>query len=298
MISRQSVVATVFLLTLLAPLSVFAEGSDVPHTRLSDEAITNAKLTMGTVDSQRIDVKQTVFGVVAPNNNNIVQVGAKYKGMVVALKANIGDTVSKGDTLAQLENVGTGTRFEVRSPIQGEVTERFINVGEVVEQSPLFEVLDPSSVWVNLSAFPENVEVMREEQTAYVYDLHHHKTVQGTVAYISPQMTGGHIARARVQLDNESGHWRPGMHVKADVVIDAFDAPVAIHSDAVQRLEDKPVIFLRDGNRFEARNVELGRSDGDYIEVLSGVNGGEDYVIDNSYIIKADILKQGAGHSH
>jgi len=31
--------------------------------------------------------------------------------------------------------------------------------------------------------------------------------------------------------------------------------------------------------------------------VLSGIENGESYVVENSYLIKADILKQGAGHS-
>jgi cobalt-zinc-cadmium efflux system membrane fusion protein len=110
-------------------------------------------------------------------------------------------------------------------------------------------------------------------------------------------MTGGHIARARIELPNQSGHWRPGMHVKADVVTDSFNASLAINNDAVQRLDDNPVVFIKEGNRFEAREVELGRTDGEYTEVLSGIENGESYVVENSYLIKADILKQGAGHS-
>tara|TARA_R100000900_G_scaffold83619_1_gene65851 strand:- start:254 stop:1156 length:903 start_codon:yes stop_codon:yes gene_type:complete len=274
------------------------EEHEAPHTNLSDAAIENAKLTLATASAQSIRVKQTIFGVITPNNNNIVHIGAKYKGIVTSLKANIGDDIKAGQTLAVVENVTTGTAFEVISPISGEVTARFTNVGEVVEQKPLFEVLDPSSVWVELSAFPENIESLEEEQTTYVYDLHHHKTVEGTVSYISPQMTGGHIARALIELPNQSGHWRPGMHVKADVVTDSFNASLAINNDAVQRLEDNPVVFIKEGNRFEAREVELGRTDGEYTEVLSGIENGESYVVENSYLIKADILKQGAGQSH
>ncbi|WP_224798355.1 efflux RND transporter periplasmic adaptor subunit [Idiomarina abyssalis] len=287
----------IFSLPVLAYEEKHAEH-EVSHTNLSDAAIENAKLTLATASAQNLRVKQTIFGVIAPNNNNIVHIGAKYKGIVTSLKANIGDAIKAGQTLAVVENVTTGTAFEVISPISGEVTARFTNVGEVVEQKPLFEVLDPSSVWVELSAFPENIESLAEDQTAHVYDLHHHKTVEGTISYLSPQMTGGHIARARIELPNQSGHWRPGMHVKADVVTDSFNASLAINNDAVQRLDDNPVVFVKEGNRFEAREVELGRTDGEYTEVLSGIENGESYVVENSYLIKADILKQGAGHSH
>ncbi|CAB0150131.1 Cobalt-zinc-cadmium resistance protein CzcB [Pseudidiomarina piscicola] len=274
------------------------DNEEIPHTRLTDAAIANANLTLDTVGKRSIDVKHTLFGVIAANNDNIVHVGAKYQGVVTQLLANVGDTVKQGQTLAVIENISTGASFNVTSPLNGEVTARSTNRGEVVAQQPFFEILDVSSVWVELSAFPENIEVMKEQQTAYVYDLHHHQRVTGKVAYIAPQMTGGHIARARIEIANSAGHWRPGMHVKADVITDSFAANVAVHSDAIQRLEEQPVVFLRDGNRFEARVIKLGRTDGRYVEVLDGLKGGESYVVENSYLIKADILKQGAGHSH
>nr|WP_282444604.1 efflux RND transporter periplasmic adaptor subunit [Idiomarina sp. ATCH4] len=268
------------------------------HTELSDKAIKNAELTMGQVGLQRMAVTQTVFGVIAPKNNNIAHISARYKGIVSSLNANIGDSVKKGDVLAVVENVSTGTKFDVISPINGEVSERFTNVGELVEQQPLFQVINTASVWVELSAFPENVEAMQEGQTVNVYGLHHHKTVSGTVSYIAPQMTGGHIARARVVLSNQSGHWRPGMHVKADVITDTFTAGVAVESDAIQTLNGETVVFIRNGNRFEANEIKVGRKSGNYVEVLSGLEPGAEYVVGNSYLIKADILKQGAGHSH
>ena len=48
------------------------EEHEAPHTNLSDAAIENAKLTLATASAQSIRVKQTIFGVIAPNNNNIV----------------------------------------------------------------------------------------------------------------------------------------------------------------------------------------------------------------------------------
>jgi cobalt-zinc-cadmium efflux system membrane fusion protein len=298
---KQSVITMLSIVIFSMPAIASQEQHsehEAPHTKLSDVAIKNAEITIAKAGSQEINVKQTMFGVIAPNNNNIVHVGAKYKGLVTSLPVNIGDVVKSGQTLAVVENVTTGTTFAVKSPINGEITERYTNIGEVVEQKPLFEILDPSSVWVELSAFPENIESLRENQVAFVYDLHHHKIVEGVVSYISPKMTGGHIARARVQLPNESGHWRPGMHVKADAITDVFAASLAVDNDAIQRLEDKTVVFVQEGNRFEARNVKLGRTDGQFTEVLSGLESGERYVVENSYLIKADILKQGAGHSH
>jgi cobalt-zinc-cadmium efflux system membrane fusion protein len=44
--------------------------------------------------------------------------------------------------------------------------------------------------------------------------------------------------------------------------------------------------------------VELGRRDGKFVEVISGLEAGEQYVSKNSFILKADIEKSGASHDH
>jgi cobalt-zinc-cadmium efflux system membrane fusion protein len=66
----------------------------------------------------------------------------------------------------------------------------------------------------------------------------------------------------------------------------------------LQRLRDSDVVFEQSGDTYEARTLELGRSDADYIEVLGGLSNGARYVTQNSYLIKADIEKAGAGHDH
>jgi len=85
---------------------------------------------------------------------------------------------------------------------------------------------------------------------------------------------------------------------KSEGAPDTFTANVAVESDAIQNLNGETVVFIREGNRFEASEIKTGRKSGDYVEVLSGLEPGAEYVIGNSYLIKADILKQGAGHSH
>jgi cobalt-zinc-cadmium efflux system membrane fusion protein len=59
-----------------------------------------------------------------------------------------------------------------------------------------------------------------------------------------------------------------------------------------------PVVFARYGNTFEARMVELGATTDEYSEVLDGLKPGTEYVTTNSFIIKADVLKDGASHDH
>ena len=49
---------------------------------------------------------------------------------------------------------------------------------------------------------------------------------------------------------------------------------------------------------FEVRPLELGRSDGQWVEVVKGLSAGERYAATNSFVLKAELGKSGATHDH
>ena len=105
-------------------------------------------------------------------------------------------------------------------------------------------------------------------------------------------------ATARIVLPNPKGLWRPGLPVNIELIANEIDVPVAVSAEAIQTVRDWTVVFGRYGEDFEARPVELGRSDGKFIEIISGLKAGEQYAGKNSFLIKADLGKSGASHDH
>ena len=101
-----------------------------------------------------------------------------------------------------------------------------------------------------------------------------------------------------MELDNKDGKWRPGMFVNAEMATEETPVPVAVSVDALQTIRDWTVVFGRYGEYFEARPLELGRSDGEMIEVIKGLSAGEQYAAGNSFAIKAELGKSGASHDH
>ena len=67
---------------------------------------------------------------------------------------------------------------------------------------------------------------------------------------------------------------------------------------AIQTFRDWQVVFVRYGDWFEARPLTLGRSDGEWVEVLSGLKVGDRFAATNSFAVKAEIGKLGATHDH
>lgn len=251
-----------------------------------------------TAGPQTLIQTDTLFGVISPVQDQVFRLHASFPSMIEKVFVQVGDHVLKGQALARLTNIQTLQSYTLKSPSAGEVTSRSVNTGDRVDAEEILVISDLSKVWVDMSAFPENIERLQVGQKAKVYDLHDHEKSMGEISYIAPKMSGGHIARARVIIDNNQGHWRPGMHVKADIEIARKVAALAVKVDALQKMENKTVIFERKGNTFSTREIEIGEKDKQWIEIISGIEKGTEYVSENSFLIKADILKSGASHDH
>lgn len=102
----------------------------------------------------------------------------------------------------------------------------------------------------------------------------------------------------RVVIPNNNKLWPPGTFVTVELILKERAVPVAVRADAIQSLRDWSVVFVNYGNFFEGRPLELGANDENWVEVLDGLSAGENYVVENSYAVKAEIEKSGAAHSH
>ena len=74
--------------------------------------------------------------------------------------------------------------------------------------------------------------------------------------------------------------------------------PVAVLLSAIQRLNDREVVFVQQGDYFEATPVTIGQKDEEWAEVESGLDAGQRYVSKNSFFMKAELGKDGASHEH
>lgn len=206
--------------------------------------------------------------------------------------------------LANLNTVAGGgkglTRYELRAPIDGVVTDRRISVGEsVADNSAVFTVSDLGSVWVEAPVAAKDLPALREGQKVQVSASAFDAQAQGQVSHISMLLgEQTRTATVRVVLANPKGLWLPGLPVKVQSMSDVAEVPVAVRVDAIQSLRDWQVVFGRYGQQLEARPLKLGRSDGRMVEVISGLQAGERYAADNSFVIKAELGKAGASHDH
>jgi cobalt-zinc-cadmium efflux system membrane fusion protein len=267
-------------------------------TDISDEQIALSNIQTERVSRHTLNIKKTLFGLVSTPQDKTFRVFSSYESLVKKVHVSEGQNVIKGQLLLTLFNKQNLQTYTISSPSNGEVTKRFVNTGDHADENVLLEIIDLSQVWIELSAFPKDIDLLSKNQVVWVYDMHQHKRSKGKIIYVAPIMTNGHIARARVLLNNNNNHWRPGMHIKADVIINQAIIPLAVKTSALQILDGNTVVFTKHGNKFESSPVITGKSDDTYTQIMSGLQSGAEYVSVNSFVIKADIKKDGASHSH
>ncbi len=222
----------------------------------------------------------------------------RVQGWEQKLKAlGLPDVEIKALTYSHDKNLA---RYELRAPLGGVVIEKHVALGEAVkDDANIFTIADLTTVLARVTVYAKDLKFVRIGQEVNVESDVLGIEVAGKVTYLGPLLgTETRTATAHVAITNSDGLWRPGVFVTVRLVQEEFTASVAVRPEAIQRLRDWDVVFIQDGNLYEARPLEFGRRDEEWVEVLAGLSAGQRYVSQNSFLIKADILKSGATHDH
>jgi cobalt-zinc-cadmium efflux system membrane fusion protein len=196
------------------------------------------------------------------------------------------------------------SHFPLVAPFAGTVIEKHITVGELVDpEDKPYTIADLSTLWVVLSIYEKDLgRVPIGAKARLVVDAYAGESFQGTVAYVSNLLDETtRTAQARVEIANPGHRLKPGMFVTATITVPVPEAAtvLALPNTAVQRIRDKPVAFVQEGEGvFVARALTLGRDSGLSTEVLTGLQEGDRVVTDGGFYLKSTLLKEEMGHGH
>jgi membrane fusion protein, heavy metal efflux system len=263
-----------------------------PQATMQVDTALRAGVKLGTAAPGSLRETLKLYGSIQSDPDRVRQIGARYPGVVRSVFHQIGDRVSAGEKLATVESNESLQTYAVTTPLAGIITARHTNVGEVAGEAALFEVADYSQVRADLSVFPRDRARLKPGQTAHVGAADSTTAAEGKIVYIAPAgSNASQVIVARVALSNQDGRWSAGQFVTGEVVIDETQADVAIVPTALQQIKGEPAVFVRNGPRLEARKIEIGKRASNAVEIKSGLKAGEQYVIENSYLVKAELLK-------
>ena len=214
--------------------------------------------------------------------------------------------VAERDRTVALERLYGASRsaidqqFRLRSPIDGVVVERRVNVGQEVRpdaspDGPMFVVSDPSRLWIMLDvpealtkeiAVGETVRITVPALPGEVFSAQ----VQYVADAIDPQ---SRTVKARAAVENPGRKLKSEMYVTADVDVPATSA-LRVPATSVYLLEDQQYAFVEVGpGRFARRQLRAEQASLGTMRVLDGIKPGEKVVADGALLLQ-QLLNQKA----
>jgi RND family efflux transporter MFP subunit len=193
------------------------------------------------------------------------------------------------------------TTMPVRAPFAGVVTRRAANIGLNIDPStPLFTVVDLSTVWVIADLFERDFSRVRVGSAATVTSsAYPGLALRGRVSYIDPQVQEEtRTAKLRVEVPNAAGQLRLGLFVDVVAGEAAERSGVFVPKAALQIVGSDSVVYLADEaqpGRFIERKVEVADVRGDRVLVVAGLQPGDAVVTDGVFFLRAERERQAAG---
>ena len=271
---------------------------------LEDGMVETLGLGVHVVDSGYIVKRRKYPAEVVRSYEGVATVRARFPGIVLKIYVKPGDRVGRGQVVARIESDESFTAYRVVAPISGIVSRIMVTEGVVVERGvPLLEITDPSKIWVRAMVWPAEVDFVKEGKEI-VFHRHFgdsYREAEGRIFFVAPYLDSTTRMIPVMAYLYESRGLRPGMY--GDIIVsDSHRVNLMVPLSAVHVVDGDTLVFLAEGERAHPVRVSLGISDGENVEVVSGLEAGDTVFSENSFLLRAEMEKEiwmgGHGHVH
>jgi cobalt-zinc-cadmium efflux system membrane fusion protein len=192
---------------------------------------------------------------------------------------------------ADLAKAPASAQVPVLAPIDGEVVERLVSPGQVVQagQTQAFTISDLSTVWVLANVYQASLASVRSGDDVVVQTDAYPDSFHGRISYVSPALDPNtRTLQARIVVDNPGEKLKKDMYCTVTVTAGSISNATAVPDSSVLRDDNnQPFVYVALGaNQFGRRDVDIGQSQNGQTQILKGISVGEKVVGDGSLFIQ------------
>jgi membrane fusion protein, heavy metal efflux system len=190
-----------------------------------------------------------------------------------------------------LAKAPSSAEIPVIAPIGGEVVERLVSPGQVMQagQTQAFTISDMSTVWVLANVYQNDLAAVKVGDDVVVQTDAYPQSFHGRISYISAALDPNtRTLQARIVVDNPGEKLKRDMYCTVTVTAGAIQNAIAVPDASVLRDdENEPFVYVETGaNQFGRRSVEIGESQNGQTQILKGLSAGEKVVGDGSLFLQ------------
>jgi len=192
---------------------------------------------------------------------------------------------------ADLAKAPSSALIPVLAPIGGEVVERLVSPGQVVQagQTQAFTISDLSTVWVLANIYQSDLAYVHYGDDVVVETDAFPDSFHGKISYISPALDPNtRTLQARILVDNPGEKLKRDMYCTVTVTAGMLANVVAVPNASILRDDNnQPFVYVATGaNQFARRDVDLGQNQNGQTQILKGISIGERVVGDGSLFLQ------------
>lgn len=209
------------------------------------------------------------------------EVFPKVSGKILEKLKEDGSPIAKGETIAYIDRDEVGFKFEkapVESPLSGVIGRVYVDKGtNVTTQTAVAVVVDIDRAKVHLDV-PEKYlpQVSIGQQARVRVEAYPNEVFIGTVTRISPVVeTETRTAPIEISIDNPGHRLKPGMFAGIQLLLETRKNVPAVMKEAIIGREPSTYVFAVNDGVAQMRDVKLGLSENDYVEVTNGLKAGD-----------------------
>lgn len=240
----------------------------------------------------RLENKEYENGVALESKKLSLEIAEQEQGKQKALYEKGGVTLSEmrntevrvTNARLDLENATINLeKMSVRAPFDGVIVSlpHYTQQGRVTQGSLMVGLMAYSRMYMDINLPESAIEYVKSNQPVYIthYTLPD-DTIRGEISELSPAIsTETRTFKGKVLIDNNRLKLRPGMFVKADIVVDKADSSIIIPKDVVLSRRNRKYVYVVEKNTAIVRDIQTGLEDEDNIEVTQGLKENDNLII-------------------
>ncbi|NLK21977.1 MAG: efflux RND transporter periplasmic adaptor subunit [Epulopiscium sp.] len=244
---------------------------------------------LGSISQQQLDQTKSAYEAASLGYNSAKDsyhlfINSLSKESVKAAQSQLSQaTAARESVQVQIDSAKETLKdATVKSPIDGIVSSRTVEAGEMVGSSiPPFTIIQMDIVSVDVNVSEQIINKLKKDQKVEVYVSSASKTpFEGKIKVISPAADERTFTYpVKIEIPNQSGLLKPGMFAEIEFNVDTVNDAIIVPRETILTEGDISYIYTVEGDRAKRIEVKIGLDNGRETEIIEGLEEGTQIVI-------------------
>lgn len=237
----------------------------------------------GYITEVELDATEREYSIAKASHESALVAKKKIEAQVYDIKLQEA-AVKEAEHALSIAKLNYDYSF-IRSPITGVITSRNIKLGETVMKGTLIgSVVSVDSLYIEAFIDEADIAAVSVGQAVNItMDAYQDRVFKGEVYRISPVVTGGkqetRTFEVRTKMKELPPTIKPGMSAEIEIIVNKLDNVISVPTQAIVKKEGKSFLYIVRDSRAKIIPVTTGIFNWTYTEIVSGLNEGDEVII-------------------